>query len=64
MQLVMTLPLVDLSLPANVQQVFSMINGIVNFQFFDTTKLDEMVLDFNRNETNPYSDAFDLQDIF
>jgi non-ribosomal peptide synthetase component E (peptide arylation enzyme) len=31
MQLVMTLPLVDVSLPANVQQVFYMINGLVNF---------------------------------
>jgi hypothetical protein len=64
MQLVMTLPLIDVSLPSNVQTVFSMINGLVNFQFFDTSVLDESLLAFNRNETNPYSDAFDMQDIF
>lgn len=64
MQLVMCLPLVDVSLPPNAQAIFTLIHGIVNFQFFDTSYLDRVIFQFNRDDINPYSEIFDMQDIF
>lgn len=63
MQLVSMLRLVDVALPSNVQQVFEMIDGLVNFQFFDTTSLDLRILHFNRSDPTvvvPLNEAFQL----
>ena len=62
LQILLNLPLFSLSFPANVQIIFSLIIGITNFSFFQTTIVENVFFTFT--PTDPYNLNFDAMDIF
>ena len=62
LQIVVSMPLLSLSFPANVQLMFSLIIQIATFSLFSTVSMDQKL--FNFSPDVPLNGNFNAMDIF